>query len=205
MIAILDVSHHNGNVDFKKAVSANPQIQKVIVKATEGTSFVDPKFATNVARVMSIPGLKLGAYHFARLVKYKGSTKHEAALQAMHFVNTLKSVKADFVDIVLDIETNDDRRNREAVAEFIEVFASTVEKATGKQIVLYSYYAFLNENLPVGHKLGRFALWLAQYTKASKSKLPNGWSKVYMWQHTDSATLAAVPGKFDASVYGNTK
>lgn len=202
MNSIIDVSHHNGVLNFKNIVQNNPGVKKVIIKASEGYTFVDPKFIENV-RNASASGLKVGAYHFARLISSKQGI--DAILQARHFVNTINAVKADYADLVLDIETNDDKRSRRSVELFIKQFADEVKRLTNKEIVIYSYLSFLNEQLDPKHKLGVYALWLAQYTTATKSKVPTGWKSIYMWQHTDNLALKAVTGTVDASIYGNDK
>ncbi len=58
----IDVSHHQRNIDWNK-VATYTNIQFVYIKATEGTTFKDPKYVynTNEARRN---GLKVGSYHF---------------------------------------------------------------------------------------------------------------------------------------------
>jgi len=58
---IVDLSHHNGNVDLNQAQAAG--IVGVIHNATQGTSFVDPMYQTNRAKAQQA-GLLWGAYHF---------------------------------------------------------------------------------------------------------------------------------------------
>ena len=56
----MDVSHWNGDIDW---TLVDPSIALVFVKATEGSSFVDPKFADNKAGVLE-SGRMMVPYHF---------------------------------------------------------------------------------------------------------------------------------------------
>ena len=48
----IDVSHHNGSIDWEKVVENEfPRIEYVFMKATQGTSFVSPKFKENWSKV----------------------------------------------------------------------------------------------------------------------------------------------------------
>jgi len=60
--AIVDISHHNGNIDLQLAKADG--IIGVIHKATQGTTGVDPMYQTNRAKAAAA-GLLWGAYHFA--------------------------------------------------------------------------------------------------------------------------------------------
>ena len=43
----IDVSHHQGSIDWKKVKRAKPDLAFVYVKCTEGKDYVDPKFKVN--------------------------------------------------------------------------------------------------------------------------------------------------------------
>ena len=58
MIKGIDVSHHQGNINWSKVPSAFAYL-----KATEGEQFVDHAFKTNWKGAQS-KGILVGAYHF---------------------------------------------------------------------------------------------------------------------------------------------
>ncbi len=58
---IIDLSHHNGDVDLGRAKAAG--ILGVIQKATQGTGYKDPTFDANREQAIQA-GLLFGAYHF---------------------------------------------------------------------------------------------------------------------------------------------
>jgi hypothetical protein len=64
MIIGLDISHHQGEQpDLARA--ARDGIQFVIIKATEGSTFVDPRFGANLAEARAA-GLLVAAYHYVK-------------------------------------------------------------------------------------------------------------------------------------------
>ena len=60
-ISGIDVSAHNGNIDFAKARAAGTEF--VFVKATEGATFRDSAMNSNLRKAHEA-GLKTGVYHF---------------------------------------------------------------------------------------------------------------------------------------------
>lgn len=58
-----DFSHHQSDKVFREYLDRNPDF--VILKATEGRSWVDDKFIERAVEVVK-RGIMLGAYHFAR-------------------------------------------------------------------------------------------------------------------------------------------
>ncbi len=73
---VIDISHHNGNVDLKKAKAAG--VLGVIHKATQGIGMFDSRYETNRQQAQAA-GLLWGAYHFG--------TKAKGAAQADFFLS----------------------------------------------------------------------------------------------------------------------
>lgn len=76
----IDISSHNGDIDFGALKQAG--IDFVLIKASEGSSFKDPRFYTNIARARKA-GLKVSAYHFFRF----DATGY---MQALNFLHSLR-------------------------------------------------------------------------------------------------------------------
>lgn len=89
----IDVSNHNGVIDFEKVAAAG--INFVYVKASEGVGYKDPRFENNIRNARKA-GLKVGAYHFFR--KDKDGTS-----QAEYFMQVVKDVAVD-MPYVIDVE-----------------------------------------------------------------------------------------------------
>ena len=58
----VDVSHHNGKIDWEKVADAG--VKWASIKATEGYSFADPKYHVNLREAQG-SGLEVIPYHFA--------------------------------------------------------------------------------------------------------------------------------------------
>ena len=78
-VAGVDVSSYQGQIDWETLSSQN--ISFVFIKATEGSSFVDPCFAYNYEESQKTD-LAVGAYHFF-------SYDSPGAAQAENFINTV--------------------------------------------------------------------------------------------------------------------
>lgn len=81
-ISGVDVSSYQGDIDWKTLSSQN--IGFAFIKATEGSSYVDPCFDTNWSRAVDT-GLRIGAYHF---FSFESSGEKQAEL----FCNTVAPV-----------------------------------------------------------------------------------------------------------------
>ncbi len=93
MSVIVDLSSNNGHpVDYQAAKDAG--VEAAIIKATEGTGYVNPYFTTDVDGFRSV-GVPVIAYHFASF--------GDPAAEAAHFVAVAGPLAR-----VLDSETNSD-------------------------------------------------------------------------------------------------
>jgi lysozyme len=169
--AVVDISHHNGNIDLQQAKGDG--IIGVIHKATQGTSGLDPMYVTNRGKAQAA-GLMWGAYHFA--------TGGDGVEQAQHFLDTVGTVQNTL--LVLDLEQNPSGSSM--TLEDARNFVTHVNQVTGRFPGLYSgsYIKELlgSQNDPV---LAQCWFWLAQY--GPTAVVPANWSTWTMWQYTDGA------------------
>ena len=128
-IAGVDVSKHNGKIDFNKVRDDNYQF--VFIKASEGKTYKDNAFASNYKAARDA-GLKVGAYHFFR----KNRTGREQA------DNLLSVVKGKTLDLPLVIDLEDDWGNGAttsrdvAVHRLLEMITCLTDK--GYQVMIYT-------------------------------------------------------------------
>lgn len=171
----IDVSHHNKyqKIDFS-------EYDFVIMKASEGKSFVDPMMREYIERLGK--DQLYGFYHFAR------PEHNRAKDEVAHFCKTI-GVYGEEAMLVLDWEA-------QAVKQPIEWaldWCKEVEKIYGKKPLIYcsSWYTkkirLLYEN--------NIGLWVAHYTKDKP--------KVYtypvwaMWQYSSEP--------FDQDIFNGTR
>jgi len=191
---VIDISHHNGTVDFQKA--SQNGIAGVIHKATQGQTNVDPTFKDHRTKVQAA-GLLWGAYHFG--------TGSDGVKQADQFLNVVQPDAATL--LVLDLEANPQGPNMPLVEA--HAFVTHVKEVTGRWPGLYSGH-YIKELLgtqtdPV---LANCWFWLAQY--GPTAVVPVNWATWTMWQYTDGA-LGPQPhevpgvGRCDRDRYNGTE
>ena len=167
---VVDISHHNGNVDLAKAQAAG--IVGVIHKATQGTSMVDNMYDQNRQKA-DAASLLWGAYHFG--------TQADGVAQADFF---LSKVNADGKTLlVLDYEPNG---NSTMTLGQAKAFVARINEVTGRFPGLYSG-SLIKQQLggkPADPVLSQCFLWIAQYGPAP-SNIPATWPAWTMWQYTD--------------------
>lgn len=148
----IDVSHHNGTIDWNAV--AQQDIRFAYIKATEGTSFTDRKFITN-ARLARQAGIKVGAYHFFRFDK-------DGKRQADFFVKTFRKVHTDLPPVI-DVEKhgNDTDVPQKDVITRLKQMVERLQQY-GYKPVIYSnqhgYSAYYQSSLK------HIDLWLASIT-----------------------------------------
>jgi lysozyme len=182
---VLDLSHHNIVTDWAKVASSG--VRAIIHKATQGTGFVDPRYAQRRTAARA-QGLLWGAYHFA--------TSDDAAAQVAHFLQVVGEDPQCL--LALDWEPNTTRGQGTMSLEQARLFLELVAARTGQKPVLYSGH-LLKEQVPRGDAfLSEHRLWLAHYTSAPAPRLPAGFSRCFLWQYTDGSASAppapAIPG-----------
>ena len=124
----IDVSHHNGRIDWN-AVAATG-VEFTFVKATEGTSFVDHHFKTNVRKAREA-GLKVGVYHFFRM-------NTDGTKQANHFLKQIKGLPLD-LPLVIDVEVSGQKSvpKPQAVSQQLKRMVDALQ-ACGFDVIVYT-------------------------------------------------------------------
>jgi lysozyme len=170
---VFDISHYE-NVSQDFVTTAEAGIVAVILKATQGTGFVDPTFLERAAEARSA-GLLVGAYHFL-----DGSNPAE---QVAHFLTV--AVSEGMVDW-LAIDWEPYPVSQASVIEAATAVAS-VRAATGTWPVLYTIRGMLSAP---NNTLSNCPLWLAEY--GTRPICPPGFTAWQLWQHTDGQVGSAV-------------
>ncbi|GAA5156169.1 hypothetical protein GCM10023340_43290 [Nocardioides marinquilinus] len=162
------------------------------LKATEGSSFTDPRFATNHAAA-DAAGLRVGGYHYYTLCSPPEG-------QADHFTATLDAVPParrplpPVVDLEL-IGNCDPPPDLDTLLADVRVFVDRVESATGRRVVVYTH-PDLDERYgptPFADRLER-----RRWVRRPGERPPSGsW---WVWQRADDARVAGVAGPVDLDV-----
>ncbi len=191
----IDVSHHNGIINWTKVKQAEPAISFAYLKATQGVGHRDPAVVTN-ANGVNGAGIRFGYYHFASLNTIVDVAK-DASSEADWFVATIKTLPAPSLMPVLDIETNEKQLNTQQVQLWISAFLKRMNELGYENILLYSYKPFFDDNLPANHPFSTIPLWLAQYRNVAAPSLPHGWTNYTVWQYTAKGKVNGINGDCD--------
>lgn len=179
----IDISHHNGSINFAKVKAAG--IQLVYMKATEGTTFIDKNLEINYNGAKSA-GLKTGFYHF--LV---GTSSPET--QARNFYNNIKDKQSDLKP-VLDVETNNFD-----VMDYTLRFIAEFKKLSNMDVCIYTYSDFIRN---LDYRLAKYTLWEANYYR-NTFNLPsnNIWSSRAGHQYTDKGIIDGISTSVDLNEF----
>ena len=153
----IDVSHWQGNIDFKKVKAAGYDF--VIIKAggSDNGRYIDKKFRTNYANAVAA-GLHVGSYYFNG-PRCQGAASGVA--DAKHFIQILGDLKFDY-PVFCDIEAQPAVKriqNTEAVIAFCE----TMEAALWWTGIYASDVSGFRSRLDHS-KLKEYTHWVADYT-----------------------------------------
>jgi lysozyme len=181
---IVDLSHFDDlePLAFQKMALAG--VTGFLHKATEGITIRDLTYAARkVEAKQQAASLPWGAYHFFR--------PDDPTTQASHFLRYCGQPD----DWALDYE--DPKGELDAAITFME----DVEKAVGKQMMIYGNRAVLGQQISVASAaqksfLSARRLWWAEYD-VQAPKIPSIWAKFDLWQWTQSGRVAGVVGKCD--------
>jgi lysozyme len=199
--AVIDVSHHNGAIDWPAVASSSSGIALAFIKATQGEFFVDPAFARNRAAAVAA-GILAVPYHFL-----DGA---DPARQAAHFLAV--TGLAPGAAAMIDWESA-------APAAALVACGAALAARTGRDPLAYYGFAQLRDANP---DLSRWPLMLPAYPRGSAPgdyrslvtrppRLPPGrplsWAagRPYDFhQYTPSGRVAGIAGPVDRSVWVGT-
>ena len=189
-VAGIDVSKHNGKIDFDKVRDDNYQF--VFIKASEGKNHKDGAFNSNYKAARDA-GLKVGAYHFFR----KNRTGREQA------DNLLSVVKGKQLDLPLVIDLEDNWGNGAttgrdvAMHRLLEMITCLTDK--GYQVMIYTnqdgYKKYYKDMLT------DCDLWLCAFT--SPEQLSDMGHCIQQYSH--EGKVAGTEGDVDPNVFLGSK
>jgi lysozyme len=193
----IDVSHWNGDVISE--ISGEYDISFVICKATQGKSYIDPEFKNNWQRIKRINKIR-GAYHFYMY-------NDDPTSQAKHFCDVVSDLEKTDMSLILDVEELSVPKGAIDKSKFKEdllTFLDFVEERIKRVPILYTDYSFANQYLD-DSRFSKYPLWLAEYTKTEKPKIPNTWKEkgFFIWQRNNSFSIHS--SKVDYDVFYGEK
>jgi lysozyme len=186
----LDVSHHDGAVDWQRVYAAGYRF--AYVKASEGIDWVDPLYQENMAGLRQA-GIPCGAYHFF-MVQDSGKE------QAHHFLSTIVLQKGDLLPVV-DVESWHADPQADVKAE-LRLFLDEISASTGQKAIIYTNARFWNQHFDAS--FADHPLWIAEY-EVEEPQLPSGWQAWFLWQFSEKGAVAGIAGSVDLSRFAGSE
>jgi GH25 family lysozyme M1 (1,4-beta-N-acetylmuramidase) len=193
----IDVSHYQGAINWTAVRNAG--IRFAFIKATEGTSYLDPRFDTNYVAAYNA-GVIRGAYHFARPAASSG------AAQADFLANNGGAWSADSrtLPAALDLEAGCHGLSQSAMRGWIQSFLDRYRARTGRHAVIYTTTSWWSTC--TGNWSGPWStspLWIARWA-SSPGTLPAGAPFWSFWQYTSTGSVPGISGNVDRDYWNGS-
>lgn len=174
----------------------------VIVKATQGKTFVNPEFTTQITQALSL-GKCVGAYHYANGAGVEAEVNH--------FLDVVRPYLGKII-LAIDWENNKDKSGKNDNPKFVagdykycEQLLTGVKEKTGITPFLYMSKSVARQ---FKWEVGRnFPFWCAQYKKSPPTTyVSNPWTDTKGWgawtgckifQYTSKGRLNGYGGDLD--------
>lgn len=179
----IDVSHHQGEIDWVTVRKTEPNLVFVYVKCTEGKTWVDPRFQVNAEKAHR-QGLLVGAYHYFRMT----SSAHS---QFRNFKKEMGKVAMDLIPMV-DVERSDGRP-RDELQDSLRVFLNLLEKEYGSKPMIYGTNRSYNEFC--APEFNNYPMYIGRY--GINKPIVKGQSHYTIWQYSESGDIKGIPKSVD--------
>ena len=202
---VIDVSYHNGTIDWWK-IRNQAEVDAAIIRVAyrgygTGALVNDTEYINNINGAIA-NGIPFGIYVYSQAINT--SEAIEEADRAISIANQYKGKIT--LPIVIDTEYTDAWENGKRIgrADYLTRFTRTdivkafVERVTasGYEPMIYASKSFLMNNLNM-NELSNYKLWVAQYY--DYCTYPDT-SNIYMWQYTSDGVIAGSSARTDISV-----
>lgn len=195
----IDIASHQSGISLAEVFKRN-NLDGVIVKATQGTGYVNPLFASWAAWLVG-NDKPLGVYH------YLDTTDPEQ--QAKHFYNTVKLYIGKCVPCA-DYEAEALKCGTVWLKRFLDKFRAL----SGVQCLVYCSLSVVREQNFSAIAADGYKLWVAQYADNNPVNgfLTNPWQKgpvtpfdgYIMHQYTSSGRLNGYNGNLDFDLFNGS-
>jgi len=192
----VDVSHYQGQIDWDTLASNG--ISFAFLKATEGSSYVDPCFQYNYEKARKTD-LRIGSYHFF-------SYDSEGRTQAEHYISVVEKAD-DMLPPVIDLEFYGDKEQnppeQDQVRKDLTVMLNMLEEHYRIKPIIYatekSYALYLAGSFQ------EYDIWIRNVITTPHLSDHREWT---FWQYTDHGRLAGYQGDekyIDMNVFNGSK
>lgn len=185
----IDVSHHNGIIDWDKVKAAG--IQFAILRCGYGRKSIkqiDRQFERNYSECKRI-GMPVGVYHYSY-----AKTPEDARLEADFMLELITGKQFEY-PVVFDIEDKGQESiGKRILTDITVAFCEKIEVA-GCYVSIYSNPDWFVNKLDL-ERLKGYDKWLAHWVKTPK------WGSEFggLWQYSDSGKVDGIETAVDMNI-----
>lgn len=184
----IDVSHHNGDIDWKKVKSSG--IDFAMIRTGYGqrnSSQIDRKFKQNIEGAIA-NNINVGVYHYSY-----ATNSIQATDEAVFCLEILNGYQLTY-PVCFDIEDNSIvKLDKRAKTDICLSFLYKIQES-GYYSMLYANKNWLNNHLYSEEILSKYDLWLAHYGIKTPSFACG------IWQHSETGKINGISGNVDLDI-----
>ena len=192
----VDVSHYQGEINWK--VLSGEGIDFAFIKATEGSSYVDPTYEYNSCEAAKTD-LKIGAYHFF-------SFDSAGSAQAENFIAAVGKGEG-MLPPTVDLEPYGGYKRslppKETVKPELDTLLVALEEYYGKKPIIYTTELAYKKYLSGGYE--EYDIWIRNVLTSPNLSDSREWR---FWQYSDRGRLKGYSGEerfIDLNVFRGTR
>ena len=187
----IDVSKHNGTIDWAKVKGAG--IQFAMIRAGYGMNNIDDKAKRNLSECNRL-GIPCGVYWFSY-----ACNESQAKKEAQKCLEVIKPYKLDY-PVAFDFEYDSvtyaakmgTKMTKELASKITHAFCREIE-AAGYYVLNYSNADYLSRFFDSSVR-SAYDLWLAQWPKSPDLSKP---PECGIWQYSSTGSVPGINGNVD--------
>ena len=189
MLKGIDISHHNF---YMKNLQDINSLDFVLMKATEGVRFHDPKMPVYMNTLKD--DMLYGFYHFAR-----PDLGHDPEEEAQNYISYIRKYISDRSMLLLDVEA--DALKVKNLDKWCATWVQVVDIETGILPLIYCSSGE-TKRFKATAALG-CGLWVAKWGPKPTQKQIDPWPFWAIWQYTDCMQFSGL--KVDGDIFNGTR
>ena len=198
-IRVIDISSHNGNVDWETVKRSNT-VDAVILRLGYGVGYIDSSFIRNKNELE-----RLGIPYSVYLFSY-AENANESLMESNFLVNTIRNhnihIASNVLGIYYDLEDwtinstgeNSYGISKDTYGQMITTFINNTEKNLCIKTRVYASKNYIETRFPDYAK--NYATWIAQWGNNITYQGPYDG-----WQYTSDGTIPGINGRVDQSIF----
>jgi len=184
----IDISHHNGRIDWGKVKKRHKDIKFVYIKATEGATWEDSNYDYNLKHARK-KGFLVGSYHFFNY-------RCDAQTQFNNFKRNIDVSKQDIIPMV-DFEKYGTVKNAPNAVKELKHFCKLVKSHFGVYPMIYTNERIYNDFL--WEDFSKYHLFIANYKRQKPSLKGN--ARYTIWQYSERGRIEGVKENVDLNLF----